>query len=59
MVSIEPFMHESTLEICWFCKRNRHDDCIKKIPLRDQMGDCSFGNMLVPCLCVCNRTVKI
>lgn len=41
--------------ICWFCKKGRHDECMKKIPV-DAMSegphDCTFDTKLVECQCV-------
>lgn len=42
------------LEICWFCKKGRHEDCMKKIPrnIRSEgPHDCSFDTKLVSCKC--------
>ena len=41
-------------EICWFCRKGRHDDCMKEIPTQgksDGPHDCTFDTKLVPCKC--------
>lgn len=43
-----------TSEICWFCKKGRHDDCMKEIPTQEKTDgphDCTFGTKLIPCQC--------
>ncbi|MFQ5496270.1 MAG: hypothetical protein ACE5DU_00105 [Nitrosopumilus sp.] len=43
-----------TLEICWFCRKGRHNDCMKEIPTQgksDGPHDCTFDTKLVPCKC--------
>ena len=47
--------NNQTKKICWFCKKGRHDECMKKIPV-DAMSegphDCTFDTNLVDCQCV-------
>ena len=41
-------------EICWFCRKGRHDDCMKEIPTQgksDGPHDCTFDTKLIPCKC--------
>lgn len=41
-------------KICWFCKKNRHADCMKKIPIDSKSAgphDCTFDMTSVMCSC--------
>ncbi len=41
-------------EICWFCKKGRHSECMKNIPIdvkSDGPHDCSFDSKIVHCAC--------
>ena len=41
-------------KICWFCKKGRHKDCMKEIPIEgNQEGphDCTFDTKIVICKC--------
>jgi len=41
-------------EICWFCRKGRHDECMKKIPVEvmsEDPHDCTFDTKLVACKC--------
>ena len=41
-------------KICWFCNKNRHGDCMKKIPINSRSigpHDCTFDMTLVMCNC--------
>jgi hypothetical protein len=41
-------------EICWFCKKGRHVDCMKKIPIDSKSygsHDCTFDTKLISCKC--------
>lgn len=41
-------------EICWFCRKGRHDDCMVKIPMQEESEgphDCTFGTRMVQCRC--------
>ncbi len=45
---------DDTQEICWFCRKGRHEDCMKEIPTHgksDGPDDCTFDTKLVPCKC--------
>jgi len=45
---------DSNSEICWFCKKGRHEECMKKIPVdgtSEGHHDCSFDTNLVTCKC--------
>ena len=44
----------NTQEICWFCRKGRHDDCMKEIPTdgkSDGPHDCTFDTKMIPCKC--------
>ena len=44
----------NTEEICWFCRKGRHGDCMKKIPMdgkSDGPHDCTFDTKMIPCKC--------
>ena len=44
----------SNSEICWFCKKGRHNECMKKIPIDGKSEgphDCTFDTKLVECKC--------
>ena len=41
-------------QICWFCKKGKHEDCMKEIPIdgsSEGPHDCTFDTKLVPCGC--------
>jgi hypothetical protein len=41
-------------EICWFCKKGRHSECMKEIPtegMSDGPHDCTFDTKMIPCKC--------
>lgn len=44
-------------EICWFCKKGRHGDCMAEIPSAaagsEGPHDCSFDTRMVACGCGC------
>ena len=45
---------DSTQEICWFCKKGRHEECMRQIPVDGKSEgphDCTFDTKLVPCKC--------
>jgi hypothetical protein len=45
---------ESNQEICWFCKKGRHQECMMQTPLdgtSEGPHDCTFDTKLVPCKC--------
>ena len=35
-----PSLNESGQEICWFCKKGRHSECMKQIPIN--YGDTNY-----------------
>lgn len=40
--------------VCWFCKKGRHSECMKMIPVdaaSDGPHDCTFDTKMVPCKC--------
>ena len=43
-----------TQEVCWFCRKGRHEDCMKEIPIdgkSDGPHDCTFDTKMIPCKC--------
>ena len=41
-------------EICWFCKKGRHTECMKEMPVNaksDGPDDCTFDTKMVSCKC--------
>ncbi len=45
---------DSIQEMCWFCKKGRHEECMKEIPVNsksDGPHDCTFDTKLIPCKC--------
>lgn len=36
---------------CWFCRKGRHWDCMKWIPIEDWEQDCSFNVTKTKCEC--------
>lgn len=41
-------------EICWFCKKGRHEECMKEIPVdgrSDGPHDCTFDTKMIQCKC--------
>ncbi|ABK77999.1 hypothetical protein CENSYa_1376 [Cenarchaeum symbiosum A] len=41
-------------EMCWFCSKGRHGDCMKEIPVNgrsDGPHDCTFDTRMVRCGC--------
>ena len=41
-------------EICWFCKRGRHEECMKEIPINAKSEgphECTFDTKFVACKC--------
>ena len=46
--------NDSNQEICWFCKKGRHEECMKEIPTDEKSDgphDCTFDTKLVMCKC--------
>ena len=44
----------SDQKICWFCRKDRHDECMKNIPIdgkSDGPHDCTFDINLIKCEC--------
>ena len=53
-------VNEETVMICWFCKKNRHSECMGEIPVAsstsdDGMHDCTFDTTMVKCKCECTN----
>ena len=45
---------DSMQEMCWFCKKGRHKECMKEIPVNNKSDgphDCTFDTKLIPCKC--------
>ena len=41
-------------EICWFCKKGRHGECMQEIMVgsrTDGPHDCTFDAKAIPCRC--------
>ena len=41
-------------DICWFCKKGRHDECMKEIPINAKSEgphECTFDTKFVACEC--------
>jgi hypothetical protein len=41
-------------EICWFCRKGRHEECMKQMPVdakSEGPHDCAFDTKMVPCKC--------
>jgi hypothetical protein len=52
---METNSQNDSTNICWFCKKGRHDECMKKIPIdamSDGPHDCTFDTKLVDCKCI-------
>jgi len=44
----------SDQKVCWFCKKDRHSECMKNIPIdgkSDGPHDCTFDTNLIKCAC--------
>lgn len=42
-------------EICWFCRKGRHGDCMEFIPTgarSEGPHDCTFDTKMVRCACI-------
>ena len=42
-------------EICWFCKKGRHEECMKKMPVNAKSEgphECTFDTKFISCKCV-------
>lgn len=47
-------LNDSRQEICWFCKKGRHEECMKEIPINaksDGPHECTFDTKFVACKC--------
>lgn len=43
-----------TQTTCWFCRKGRHNECMKEMPTEcksDGPHDCTFDTMMIPCKC--------
>ena len=41
-------------QVCWFCKKGRHEECMKEIPVdgkSDGPHDCTFDTKMIQCQC--------
>ena len=41
-------------DICWFCKKGRHKECMKEIPINAKSEgphECTFDKKFVACKC--------
>jgi hypothetical protein len=41
-------------EICWFCKKGRHEECMKEMPVNAKSEgphECTFDTKLISCKC--------
>jgi hypothetical protein len=44
----------SAQDVCWFCKKGRHSECMKEMPFdakTEGPDDCTFNTKMVPCKC--------
>ncbi len=44
----------SNREICWFCKKGRHEECMKEIPIDGKSEgphDFTFDTKMITCKC--------
>ena len=42
---------------CWFCRRGRHEECMKTVPVTagtPGSHECSFDSADSPCTCGCS-----
>jgi len=54
MINMESCATGDSPDICWFCKKGRHDDCMKGIPVDDRSDgfpDCTFDTKIIQCNC--------
>lgn len=50
----DSFSLDRQSEICWFCRKERHSECMKEIPIDNKTvgpDDCTFDMKMVPCKC--------
>ena len=41
-------------QVCWFCRKGRHDECMMEMPVDGKSSgphDCTFDTKMVPCQC--------
>ncbi len=41
-------------EICWFCKKGRHEECMKEMPVNAKSEgphECTFDTKFIACKC--------
>jgi len=53
-INMESCATGNTEEVCWFCRKGRHEDCMKEIPIdgkSDGPHDCTFDTKMIPCKC--------
>jgi len=53
-ISMESCATGNTEKVCWFCRKGRHEDCMKEIPIdgkSDGPHDCTFDTKMIPCNC--------
>ncbi len=53
-INMESCATGNTEEICWFCRKGRHEDCMKEIPIdgkSDGPHDCTFDTKMITCKC--------
>ena len=49
-------------EICWFCKKGRHKECMKEMPVNaksERPHDCTFDTKFISCKCVHGKWDKL
>ena len=45
---------EKISNICWFCKKGRHGECMKEIPINEKSEgphECTFDTKFISCRC--------
>jgi len=46
---------DSISDICWFCKKGRHNECMKEIPVNAKSEgphECTFDTKFISCKCI-------
>jgi hypothetical protein len=54
IINVESCATGNTEEVCWFCRKGRHEDCMKEIPVdgkSDGPHDCTFDTKMISCKC--------
>jgi len=49
-------------EICWFCKKGRHEECMKEMPVNAKSEgphECTFDTKFISCKCVHGKWDKL